>query len=142
MSAVKLLAIFAENKTGQTARLTKLLADAGANICWVTIENTGAFGVMKVLVDKCEAAYQHLKQNGVMVSLIEALAVEVPNKPGGLNAVAECLAKSKINLDNTSGFLSNKHAILILHVGDIEQAAVVLQKQGLRLLKQEELLKL
>ncbi len=142
MSAVKLLAIFAENKPGQTARLTKLLADAGANLCWVTIENTGSFGVMKVLVDKCDAAYQYLKQKGVMVSLLEVLAVEVPHKPGGLNLVAECLARHKINLDNTSGFLSNNRAILIIEVSDLEQAKVVLQKQGLRLIQQEELLKL
>jgi hypothetical protein len=142
MSAVKLLAIFAENKPGQTARLTKLLADAGANLCWVTIENTGSFGVMKVLVDKCDAAYQYLKQKGVMVSLLEVLAVEVPHKPGGLNSVADCLARHKINLDNTSGFLSNNRAILIIEVSDLEQAKVVLQKQGLRLIKQEELLKL
>lgn len=142
MSAVKLLAIFAENKPGQTARLTKLLADVGANICWVTIENTGSFGVMKVLVDKCDAAYEYLKQKGVMVSRLEVLAVEVPNKPGGLNAVADCLAKNKINLDNTSGFLSNKHSILVLEVNDIEKASVLLKKQGLRMIEQEELLKL
>jgi hypothetical protein len=142
MSAVKLLAIFAENKPGQTARITKLLADAGANLCWVTIENTGSFGVMKALVDKCDAACKYLKQKGVMVSLMEVLAVEVPHKPGGLHTVADCLARHKINLDNTSGFLSNNRAILIIQVSDIEQAERVLKKQGLRLFKQEELLKL
>jgi hypothetical protein len=142
MSAVKLLAIFAENKPGQTARLTKLLADAGVNICWATIENTGSFGIMKVLVDKCDVAYDYLKRKGVMVSLAEVLAVEVPHKPGGLSAVAEYLAKAKINLDNTSGFLSNNRAILIIQVSDVEKAELVLKKKGLRLMKQEELLKL
>jgi hypothetical protein len=142
MSAVKLLAIFAENKPGQTARLTKILADAGVNICWVTIENTGSFGVMKALVDQCDLAFQQLKQKGVMVSLLEVLAVEVPNKPGALHMVADCLARHKINLENSSGFLSNKRAILILEVNDPAQAGSVLEKEGLRLLKQEELLKL
>ena len=32
MSAVNLLAVFVENKPGQTARITKILADAGVNI--------------------------------------------------------------------------------------------------------------
>ena len=35
MSAVKLLAVFAENKLGQMARVTKVLADAGVNIEYV-----------------------------------------------------------------------------------------------------------
>ncbi len=142
MSAVKLLALFAENKPGQTARLTKILAEAGANICWVTIENTGPFGVMKVLVDKVEPAYQQLKQKGVMVSLLEVLAIETENKPGALNAVTDCLARHKINLDNCSGFLSNKRAILIIQVSDLRQAQTVLEKQGLKVLSEEELLKL
>jgi hypothetical protein len=142
MSALKLLAVFAENKPGQTARLTKILADAGINICWVTIENTGSFGVMKLLVDKCDLAYQTLKQKGVMVSQLEVLAVEVPNKPGALHSVTECLARNKINLANSSGFLSNNRAILIVEVNDFAQARAVLEKAGLRLLAQEELLKL
>ncbi len=142
MSAVKLLALFAENKPGQTARLTKILADAGVNICWTTIENTGNFGVMKVLVDKCDLAYEQLKQKGVMVSLVEVLAAEVPNQPGALHAITDALAKHKINLDNTSGFLSNNRAILIIQVSDLAQAQAVLQKQGIRLLGPDELLKL
>ncbi len=142
MNAVKLLAIFAENKPGQTARLTRVLADADVNICWANIENTGSFGVMKLLVDKCDLAFQHLKQKGVMVSLVDVLAVEVPNKPGAFNTVAECLARQKINLNNSSGFISNQRAILIVDVSDLDRAAAVLEKQGLRLLAQDELLKL
>ncbi len=142
MSAVKLLAIFAENKPGQTARVTKILADAGINICWATIENTGSFGVMKLLVDKCEAAYQAVKQKGIMVSLLEVLAVEVSNKPGALNMVADCLARHKINLDNSSGYISNHRAILLIEVTELAEARTALEKQGLRLLSQEELLKL
>ena len=37
MSAVNLIAVFAENQLGQMARITKALADAGVNIRWVTI---------------------------------------------------------------------------------------------------------
>ena len=56
MSAMNLVAVFVENKPGQTARITKILAEAGVNIRWVTIANSGSFGVMKFLVDKCEPA--------------------------------------------------------------------------------------
>ena len=99
MSAVNLLAVFVENKPGQTARITKLLADAGVNLCWLTIANSGSFGVMRFLVDQRDAALRALKDKGVMVSLVEALAVEVPDQPGSL-PVGE--GKAKRVLDKRS----------------------------------------
>ena len=142
MSAVNLLAVFVENKPGQTARITQLLADAGVNICWVTIANNGSFGVMKFLVDQRDTAVRALKDKGLMVSLLEVLAVEVPDKPGSLQAVADLLGRSNINLDNCSGFVANNRAILVIEVHELTQARAILEKQGLHLLTQEEMLRL
>ena len=142
MNTVRLLAVFAENKPGQTARITRILAEAGANIRWVTIANSGSFGVMKFLVDQCDAACQSLRQKGLMVSALEALAVEVTDQPGALCAVAESLARHQINLDNTSGFVANKRAILIIETHDLPRAGDVLAQQGWRLLTEQEVLSL
>ena len=142
MSAVNFVAVFVENKPGQTARISKLLADAGANIRWVTIANSGSFGVMKFLVDKSDAAVRALKDNGLMVSLLEVLAVEMPDKPGSLQAVADFLGRNNINLDNCSGFVANSRAVLVVEVQEPAQARAVLEKQGLHLLTQEEMLRL
>ncbi len=142
MSAMNLIAVFVENKPGQTARITRILADASVNIYWVTIANNGSFGVMKFLVDKLDAAVKSFKDQGLMVSLLQVLAVEVPNKPGGLQAVADALGRSNINLDNCSGFVANDRAILIIEVHELEKAWAILEKQKLRLLSQEEMLRL
>jgi hypothetical protein len=142
MSAVNLVAVFVENKPGQTARITKLLAEAGVNIRWVTIANSGSFGVMRFLVDRLDTALRTLKEKGVMVSLVEVLAVEVADKPGSLQAVADLLGRNNINLDNSSGFVSHNQAILILEVHELAKARSVLEQAGLRLLSQEEMLQL
>jgi hypothetical protein len=142
MSAVNLLAVFVENKPGQTARITKMLADADVNICWVTIANSGSFGVMKFLVDKHDHAVRALKDKALMVSLLEVLAVEVPDKPGSLQAVADLLGRNNINLDNCSGFVANNRAVLVIEVHALAQARAILEKQGLHLLTQEEMLRL
>jgi hypothetical protein len=142
MSAVRLVAVFAENKPGQTARIAKILADTNINIRWVTIAASGGFGVMKFLVNDCELAYQAFKHQGLVASLVEVLAVEVPDKVGSLQAVADCMASQGINLDNTSGFVSHQRAILVIEVHDLPAARAVLVQQGLRLLTQEEMLNL
>jgi hypothetical protein len=142
MSAVNLIAVFAENQLGQMARITKVLADAEVNIRWVTIATDETLGVIKFLVDKCDLAYQRLQQQGWTATLVEVLAIEVEDKPGGLHAVADCLARNKINVANSSGFVARNRAVLLIEVQDVPKAREILAKQPLRLLTQEEILSL
>ena len=142
MNAVKLVAVFAENKPGQTAHITKILADANVNIRWVTVASSGTFGVMKFLVNDSALAYQALKHEGYVATLVEVLAVEVPDQPGALHDVASCLARHHINLDNSSGFVANHRAILIIETANLPAARKVLEKHKLRLLTQAEMLSL
>jgi len=142
MSAINLIAVFAENQLGQMGRITQVLADADINIRWVTIATNESLGVIKFLVDKCDLAYQKLQQQGWTVSLVEVLAIEVEDKPGGLHAVAECLAANNINVENSSGFVSNNRAVLLIEVQDVARARQILAKQSVRLLSQEEILTL
>jgi hypothetical protein len=144
MSAVKLVAVFGENKQGQLAHLTMALSKALINVRWVTIATSDRFGVIKFLVDKFDEACQILRQNGFAVSTIEVLAVEVQDKPGGLSQVCELLADHNINVENSSGFVTSSHkrAVLIIETKDLDRARVVFKKQGMRLLSQEEILNL
>ena len=142
MSAVNLIAVFAENQLGQMARITQGLATAGVNIRWVTIATDETLGVIKFLVDKPDLAYRHLHQAGWTVSLVEVLAIEVTDQPGGLHAVADCLAKNKINVDNSSGFVSHNRAVLLIEVADVAATRTSLAQQKLRLLTAEEILTL
>ncbi len=142
MSAVRLVAAFVENKPGQTARITRILAEAGVNIRWVTIASSGPFGVMKFLVDQCDRALAALKDKGLAVHFLEVLAVEVKDRPGALQGVAEILGAQGVNVDNVSGFVANRRAILVLETHDPARAGAVLQKEGLRLLTQEQMLSL
>ncbi|MCU0785984.1 MAG: ACT domain-containing protein [Verrucomicrobia bacterium] len=139
MNDVKLVAVFAENKPGQVAHFTKIIANANLNIRWVAVTSSGPFGVMKFLVNNPDLAYQALKHEGFVAKLVDALAIEVPDKPGGLFAVADCLARHNVNLDNASGYIANNRAILVLEVPDCELARDVLQQQGFRVLTRKEL---
>jgi hypothetical protein len=139
MNDVKLVAAFAENRPGQVARFTEILARAHVNIRWVVVASTGPFGVMKFLVNDPARACEALKQAGLTAKLVDALAVEVPDRPGGLFAVSECLSSRQINLENASGFIANGRAIMILEVPDAEGASGVLREKGFHVLAQEDM---
>lgn len=95
-----------------------------------------------MLVDKTDLAYQRLKQDGLPVSRVEVLAVEVEDKPGGLLKVADCLTRAQINIENASGFVSNNRAVLLIEVRELARARQVLEAVPLRLLDQDETLRL
>jgi hypothetical protein len=140
MSSVKLVAVFVENKAGQTAKITGVLADAGINVRWVTIASSGHFGVMKFLVGDAGRAECVLREHGVMVSLTEALAVSAPDQPGQLRAVAACLGLRGINLDNASGFVAGGRAVIVIETHDIAGARAALAEDGFQVLTQEQML--
>jgi hypothetical protein len=140
MNTVKLVAVFAETKPGQVARVAKILADARINIRCITVASSGAYGVMKLLVSQPEPACRTLKQEGFAATLMDVIAVEMADKPGALHAVTDCLHKNNVNVDNTSGFVANNRAVLVVEVHDVARASDVLQKQGLHVLTQDETL--
>jgi hypothetical protein len=140
MNTVKLVAVFAENRPGQMARITEILARANINIRCIIVATSGNCGVMKVLVNDPDLACQSLKKEGFAATLTDAIAVEMPDKPGALHSVAQCLAAHDINLLNTSGFAANNRAILVVEVEDPAQAGEVLKKHGLHVLTQKETL--
>ncbi|HTZ20550.1 MAG TPA: hypothetical protein VMC06_06685 [Opitutaceae bacterium] len=142
MKPVQLIALFAENKLGQMSRITQLLADEGVNIRWVTFATSERFGVIKLLVDQTGVAFRALEKQGWTVSLVEVLAVEVQDKPGGLHAIIDCLTRNGINVENSSGFVANNRAVVLIEVKDVTAARKILAREKLHQLSQEEMLKL
>lgn len=149
MKTVKILAIFAEDKEGQTNRVTKILADARINIRHVDIADSniadpksGRFGVMKILVDAPDRALEILKQNHLLTTTVDILAVEIPDQPGALHTVTDCLARNKINISGVSGFVANNRAILLIEADNLPSAAAALDSEKIKTLTCDELLKI
>jgi len=134
MEQVKQISIFSENKPGRLQKITKVLAEEGVNILAINIASSNGFGVIRFIVDKCDPAYEKLKQKGFTVSLNEVLAIELVDKPGGLFEVSTILAKKKINIENAYVLIlgSRKKAFLIVDVLDVGRAMKLLKHENLR----------
>jgi len=137
---VKQISVFLENKCGRLAAVTEKLAQAGINIRALSIADTSDFGILRIIVDKPEEAYQVLKENGFTVSTTEVIAVEMPDVPGGLAKVLEVLERESINLEYLYAFvgLSGKEALNIFRVEKIDLAVEALGRNGIKVLSGEE----
>jgi len=133
---LKQLSVFLENKPGRLSQPCKALAAAGINILTLCLADTEQFGILRVMVREWEKAKAALEKAGCVVNLSEVLAVEIPDRPGGMEAVLAVLEPSAVNIEYMYAFTLKRgsNAVMIVRVDKPEQAAQVLQQHKIALL--------
>lgn len=134
---IKQISVFSENKPGRLAAIAKALQDEEINIFAFSIAEAKGFGVVRLLVDKPEAALKKLADIGFMVSFTDVIAVRMKDEPGGLFDIAKILGESEINIEYSYAYSGKEAAVLILRVDRIDEAIEKLIKCGADLLKAE-----
>lgn len=138
---VKQISVFLENKSGRLAAVTKMLADAGVNIRALSIADTSDFGILRLIVDKPDEAYNALKANEFTVSTTEVIAVEMPDNPGGLANVLEILVRENINIEYLYAFLAKptNEALVVFRVEQVDSAIEILKNNNIKVVPGSEI---
>jgi hypothetical protein len=133
---VEQLSVFLANEHGRLARMCRLLGDAHLNMHALVVADTETFGVARVICDRPHAARGVLEREGFAVSVTKVIAVELPDRPGGLASVLEALDAAGINVEYLYCFLKpdSATAVDVLRVEDVEHAVEVLSSAGVELL--------
>ncbi len=141
---VEQISVFLENKAGRLAEVTKVLGEAGVNIRALSLADTTDFGILRLIVDQYDKAREILKQHGFTVGKTEVVAIEVPDRPGGLAWVLQILSDSDVNVEYMYAFVqhSGKNAVIIFRFDNLERAIELLQQQGVRIYSGEEVYRL
>lgn len=137
---LKQISIFLENRAGRLADVTTLLGNNDVNIRALALADTSDFGILRLLVDKPDKAYKMLQDNGFAATETEVIAVEIPDRPGGLASVLEPLQKVGINVEYMYAFLekATDKAIVVFRFEDVSKAIEILQANGINVLKGEK----
>jgi hypothetical protein len=126
----KQLSIFVENKPGKISKITGTIEKAGVNLKAMTIADNGTFGIIKIITDKNQQAYQALKEKNFLVSFQEVVIVEIPDKVGAFHKIARLLEDNNVNIEDAYGFIleEGEKAALILKVSDSEKVKSILKR--------------
>ncbi|MDO8881125.1 MAG: ACT domain-containing protein [Coriobacteriia bacterium] len=137
---VKQLTVFLENSPGRLAGLTRVLGDAGVNMRALMVADTAEFGVVRIICDRPETARRALESAGFGVSVTEILAVEVPDRPGGLADILEALGAVGINVEYAYCYVEpgGQAAIDVFRVEEPGRATSVLLEAGIRVLEPDD----
>ena len=135
------LTIPTENKPGKLAQVSAVLSREKINIRAITISSYGDKGFFNILVDDPKLAQKALTREGVSVTLKEIIAVVIDYKPGGMDRLVQLLAKQGINIENAYGFVleSNKTAVFVVDVSDLDGAQKVLKENKFKTISAEAL---
>lgn len=138
---VEQLAVFLENKSGRLAEITSILADNGINIRALSVADTADFGILRLIVDKVELAKKVLKENGFTVGKTNVLAVEVPDRTGGLATVLKSIETAGLNVEYMYAFVNKtgENAVLIFRFEEMDKAIDSLQRAGFTILSGEQI---
>jgi hypothetical protein len=135
------ISVFIENKSGRLAEVARVLGEANVNIRALSLADTSDFGILRLIVNDRELAKQVLKDNGFTVSKTEVVAIEVPDRPGGLSEILHTLDNASINVEYMYAFVErcNENAVIIFRFDETEKAIQLLTSKGFTVLEGERL---
>ena len=130
---IKQISVFLENTTGRLGEVTRTLAEAGINLRAISIADTADFGILRLIVDKNEAAVNALSEAGFTTRQTSVAAVEIDDVPGSLAKLMELFQKSQVNIEYLYASLEGKagKAVVIFKLEDHEKGFKILKDNGL-----------
>ena len=135
------ISVFLENRSGQLAEITRLLAEANVDIRALSIAETADYGLARMIVDDSAKASSILLQHGDILSMTPVWAVEVPDRPGGLAEMLGILAENHVDVEYMYSLFTHKdgHAYMVMRISDEPKFLDALGSKGIKIMTKEEL---
>ena len=135
------LSIFLENRPGALKQAIKALSDANVNIRAMSLADTEDFGILRLIANDNNTAINALQKVGFIVQLTDVVAVEVPDRPGGLYGILSILSQKEINTEYAYAFIArhSDKAITIFRFTQADEAIKLLAEKGVSIIPGERL---
>ena len=135
------ISVFLENRAGQFAEITGILAENKIDLRAISIAETTDYGVLRIIVDNAEKATAILMQHGYLMSMTPVLVVAVPDQPGGVATVLATLAEGNIDIEYMYSLFTHKEgkSYIVFLVAQTEKFVELLKTHGLTPVTGEEL---
>ncbi|MBQ4641704.1 MAG: ACT domain-containing protein [Oscillospiraceae bacterium] len=135
------ISVFLENRTGQLAEITGILAENHIDLRAISIAETADYGIVRMIVDNTDAATAILLNAGYILSTTWVQVIAVPNEPGGLASVLKALAENSIAIEYMySLFTHGDHkAYMVFRVSEEDKFVSLMASLGVAVIPAGEL---
>lgn len=139
---VQQVSVFLENKSGRLAEVCLTLGTHGINIRALCIADTSDFGILRLIVNDPARATAVLQEGGFSVGSTSVIALQIPDRPGGLGGILQLLDGAGINVEYMYAFFVRREgdAVVLFRVADevLDQTIAALHAADIPILPAEE----
>lgn len=139
--SIRQISVFLENRTGQLAEITGLLAQNHVDLRALSIAETSDYGIARLIADDTDRATAILLNAGFILSATPVQTIAVPNRPGGLASVLEVMAENSIAVEYMYSLLTHHDgkAYMVFRVSEGEKFVALMQSHGIEVVTAEAL---
>jgi len=139
---VEQLSVFLENETGGLADVVGVLAKSAVDIRALSLADETDFGILRLIVNETDRATVVLKDAGFTVRKTPVVAVQIPDRPGGLATTLHALRGIAVEYMYAFVRKSGEQALVVFRFEDPAAAVESLTKAGATILAAEDFQKL
>ena len=135
------ISVFLENRAGQLAEISGILAKNDIDLRAISIAETADYGVLRMIVDNAQKATGILMEHGYLMSMTPVLVVAVPDAPGGIAPVLAALAEGDLDIEYMYSLFTHIEgkAYIVFRVAEAEKFISLLAEKGISPATSEEL---
>ena len=138
---VNQISVFLENRTGQLAETTRLLANHGIDIRAINIAETADYGILRMIVDDAETTANILLKHGCILNMTPVTVVGLLDQPASLANLLDIFTEGGIDIEYMYALFTHVKgkAYMVFRVTDDEKLNSLLAKNGIAPVTKEEL---
>ena len=138
---IKQISVCVENESGKLAEITKLLAGKDINIRAMSVVENSDLGVLRLIVNKPEEAFNLLKSENYTTNMNDVIGVEMSDAPGSLAQVLDTMREICINIEYMYAFVADLKmgALVVFKVKNSEHIEHLLKEKGINVVWPEDI---
>ena len=135
------ISVFLENRAGQFAEITGILAKNGIDLRAISIAETADYGILRMIVDDAQKTTSLLMQHGYLLTMTPVIVVAVSDQPGGIAPILATMAEGNIDIEYMYSLFTHIEgkAYIVFRVAEAEKFISLLSSHGIMPSTNEEL---
>ena len=134
------ISVFLENRAGRLDEVLETLKVNDINILSLSLADTSDYGLLRMIVSDSEKCKESLKEAGFSAHLTPVIAVKLSHQVGQLQSILAEIDKAGMNIEYMYALATgNNDASIVIRTADVESTAQVLEKMGVELVRNSEL---
>ncbi len=133
------LSIFLENKIGSLYEIMDILSNANIRIIAATVADTTEFGILRLITNDNDKAYELLIAANKNVSRSEVIALSCDSLAGSFYNELKKFAAEGVVIEYMYCFSIDKRSFLIMRVNDISKTMDLVERESINTISNAEL---